>query len=72
MKTEELKEQIVESRLQLALIMNNLYMKLDNKEYQKIESKVKQLHLYDLNGEFDLSLTETNKLIEELNKYEHE
>lgn len=72
MKTEELKEQIVESRLQLALIMNNLYMKLDNKEYQEIESKVKQLHLYDLNGEFDLSLTETNKLIKELNKYEHE
>lgn len=72
MKTEELKEQIVESRLQLALVMNNLYMKLDSEEYQEIESKVKQLHLYDLNGEFDLSLTETNKLIEELNKYEHE
>ena len=72
MKTEELKEQIVESRLQLALIMNNLYKELDNKEYQEIESKVKQLHLYDLNGEFDLSLTETNKLIKELNKYEHE
>ena len=72
MKTEELKEQIVEARLQLALIMNNLYIKLDSKEYKDIESKVKQLHLYDLNGEFDLSLTETNKLIEELNKYEHE
>lgn len=70
--TELLKEKIIESRLMLATLMNNASQKMDDASYNLIEARVKQLHLYDLNQDFEMSLSETNKLVEELENYEHE
>jgi len=67
MKTEEtLKKEIVEARMELALLMNNAYQKMDHSAFDVIESKVRQIHIYDLNKDYEMSLSETNKLVNEL------
>jgi len=70
--TELLKEKIVESRLRLATLLNNASQKMDDASYNRVDAKVKQLHLFDLNQDFEMSLSETNKLVEELENYEYE
>jgi hypothetical protein len=67
MKTEEiLKKEIVESRMELALLMNNASQNMSDLEFEELESKVRQIHIYDLNKDFEMSLSETNKLVEKL------
>lgn len=67
MKTEEiLKKEIVESRMELALLMNNASQKIDEEAFEELEARVRQIHIYDLNKDYEMSLSETNKLVEEL------
>lgn len=67
MKTEEiLKKEIVESRMELALLMNNASQNMGDLEFEELEAKVRQIHIYDLNKDFEMSLSETNKLVEKL------
>lgn len=69
MKTEELlKQQIVESRMELALLMNQASKKMNHNAFSELESRVRQIHLYDLNKDFEMSLSETQKLVNELNQ----
>jgi len=73
MKTEEmLKQKIVDARMELAMLMNFASQKMDDSSFNLLESKIKQIHLYDLNKDFEMSLSETTKLIKELREHDYE
>ena len=73
MKTEEmLKQKIVDARMELAMLMNFASQKMDDSSFNLLESKIKQIHLYDLNKDFEMSLSETRKLIKELREHDYE
>lgn len=73
MKTEEmLKQKIVDARMELAMLMNFASQKMDDSSFNLLESKIKQIHIYDLNKDFEMSLSETRKLIKELREHDYE
>jgi len=73
MKTEEmLKQKIVDARMELAMLMNFASQKMDDSSFNLLESKIKQIHIYDLNKDFEMSLSETTKLIKELREHDYE
>jgi hypothetical protein len=64
--TEMIKQNIVEKRLTLAMLMHNASSKMTKDEVEAMQSDCQRLHLFATNGDFKGALEGTERLIKQI------